>query len=91
MQKYKALLNNEADDDDLDDLNNGEKTGWNNSMENPDNPEPSDSNYSDISYDEVIDDELVQILHPWMRRRTILKDRLLCDLDAASDPDNYDR
>ena len=86
-----ALLHDESDVDDLDELNNGEETGWNNSVENTENPELNDSDYSDISDDEVIEDEHDQNLGPQMRRRTLLRDRLLCDLDAALDPDNYDR
>ena len=87
----------EDDESHLEDLN-GEDDGWlDNDSEGeyvPDVPlvgHVIDSDESDDNGNAAEEEEHNEGLGPQRKRRKLLKDRLVCNLDEALNPDNYER
>ena len=85
------------DESELDDLN-GENDGWlDNNSEREDVPDVPpvghviDSDESDDNGNEAKEEEHNEGLGPQRKRRKLLKVRLVCNLDEALNPDNYER
>ena len=92
------VYDDENEDDDLFDLNGDAETGWqdDNSDDISDSvlapsDNPVDTSDSDESGTEAVIEEHDETAGPQTKRRRQLKHKLVCNLDATLNPDNYDR